>query len=167
MARPRCSAAAGQGDGDGIHWAFHDYRDCPSGELVLKNSVQLRAFVEKRCFAGVQVFRSCSIDIAEVGMPSTNESKHLAVVDDREDDPVPEAVDEPAGACHGGDTGDDHFVVADPMSPEVIFPRATYHGAIRRHRPRVSEWRQGPPLLIGQERCGGLQRPWTACSRTQ
>ena len=53
-------------------------------------------------------------------MPSTNESKHLAVVDDREDDPVPEAVDEPAGACHGGDTGDDHFVVGNPPTTEMV-----------------------------------------------
>src|SRR5215212_11264797 len=53
-------------------------------------------------------------------MPSTNESKHLTAVDDREDDPVPEAVDQPAGACHGGDTGDDHFVVGDAMLPEVV-----------------------------------------------
>jgi hypothetical protein len=53
-------------------------------------------------------------------MPSTNESQNLAVVDDREDDPVAEAVDEPAGAWHGGDTGGDHFVVADPKTPEVV-----------------------------------------------
>jgi hypothetical protein len=43
--------------------------------------------VEQRCVAGIEVFRSCPIDIAEVGMPSTNKSKHLTVVDDREDDP--------------------------------------------------------------------------------
>jgi hypothetical protein len=85
----------------------------------LKNSVQLGSFVEERCFAGVEVFRSGSVDIAEVGMPSTNESENLSVVDDREDDPVAEAVDEPAGACHSGDTGDDHFVVGDAMLPEV------------------------------------------------
>src|SRR5512133_3814044 len=53
-------------------------------------------------------------------MPSTNEAKHLTVMDDREDNPVAEAVDEPAGACHGGDTGGDHFVVADPMLSEVV-----------------------------------------------
>jgi hypothetical protein len=53
-------------------------------------------------------------------MPSTNESENLTVVDDREDDPVPKAVDEPAGACRGGDTGDDHFVVADPETPEMV-----------------------------------------------
>jgi hypothetical protein len=92
----------------------------PDGELVWKNSVQLRSLVKQRCFAGVEVFRCCPVDVAEIGMPPTDESKHLAVVDDWEDDPVPEAVDEPAGACHGGDTGDDHFVVADPMLPEVV-----------------------------------------------
>src|SRR5215212_10612682 len=53
-------------------------------------------------------------------MPSTNESKHLTVVDDREDDPIPEAVDQPAGAGHGGDTGNDHFLVADPVTPKVV-----------------------------------------------
>jgi hypothetical protein len=53
-------------------------------------------------------------------MLSTNEAKHVAVVDDWEDDPVAKAVDEPTGAGHGGDTGDDHFVVADPMLPEVV-----------------------------------------------
>jgi hypothetical protein len=53
-------------------------------------------------------------------MPPTNESKHLAVVDDRKDDPVAEAVDQPAGAGHGGDTGDDHFVAGDAMLPEVV-----------------------------------------------
>jgi hypothetical protein len=37
---------AGQRDRDGIHRALHDYRDRPSGELVLKNSEQLRSLVE-------------------------------------------------------------------------------------------------------------------------
>jgi hypothetical protein len=54
------------------------------------------------------------------GWPSTNESKDFTVVDDGEDDPVPEAVDKPAGACHGGDTGDDHLVIGDAMLPEVV-----------------------------------------------
>jgi hypothetical protein len=54
------------------------------------------------------------------GWPSTNESKDFTVVDDGEDDPVPEAVDKPAGACHGGDTGDDHFFVGDPVAPQVV-----------------------------------------------
>jgi hypothetical protein len=43
---PDVKSAAGQRDCDGIHWAFRDYRDRPIGELVLNNSVQLRAFVE-------------------------------------------------------------------------------------------------------------------------
>jgi len=84
---PDVASAAGQRNGDGIHRAFHDDRDRSIGELVLNNPKQLRSLVEQRCFAGVEVFRSGSVDIAEVGMPSTNESEHLTAVDDREDLP--------------------------------------------------------------------------------
>ena len=88
MWRPRDSV-------DRIHRAFHDHRDRANGEPVLKNAEQLRSFVVQRCCAGVEVFGSCSVEIADFGMPSTDESEHLTVVDDREDDPVAEAVDQP------------------------------------------------------------------------
>jgi Endonuclease NucS len=52
-------------------------------------------------------------------MSSTDESENLAMVDDREDDPVAEPVDQPAGACHSGDTSDGHFFV-DPVPPQMI-----------------------------------------------
>ena len=111
---------AGEGDGDGIHRAFHDHRDGADGELVVEGAEELCSLVEQRGVAGVEVFRSGPVDIGEVGMPSTNESENLAVMDDREDDPVAEPVDQPAGACGDGDTGDHHFFVGDPVPPEVV-----------------------------------------------
>ena len=41
-------------------------------------------------------------------------------MDDREEEPVAEPVDQPTGACHSGDTGDQHFFVADPTAAEVV-----------------------------------------------
>jgi hypothetical protein len=41
-------------------------------------------------------------------------------MDDGEDDPVPEAVDELAGACGHGDAGDHHFFIGDSVPPEVV-----------------------------------------------
>jgi hypothetical protein len=116
---PDVAPLTGEGDGDGIHRAFHDHRDSAAGELVVEGAEQLRALVEQRSVAGVDVFGSGQVDIAEVGTPSTNESEDLAVVDDREDDPVPEAVDQQTGACGDGDTGDQHFV-GDPVPPNVV-----------------------------------------------
>ena len=117
---PDVASLAGEGDGDGIHRAFHDHRDGPVRGLVVEGAEQLRSLVEQRGVAGVEVFRSGPVGIAEVGMSSTDESEDLAVMDDREDDPVAEPVDQPAGACHGGDTGDRHFFVGDPVPPQVI-----------------------------------------------
>jgi hypothetical protein len=53
-------------------------------------------------------------------MSSTDESENLAVVADREDDPVAEPVDQPAGACGDGHTGDQHFLIGDPAPPQMI-----------------------------------------------
>src|SRR4051812_14831456 len=53
-------------------------------------------------------------------MPSTDESKHVTVVDDREDDPVAEAVDESAGVGYRSDTGHDHLIVTDTLLSEVV-----------------------------------------------
>ena len=117
---PDVAPLTGEGDGDRIHRAFHDHRDSAAGELVVEGAEQLRALVEQRSVAGVDVFRSGQVDIAEVGTPSTNESENLAVVDDREDDLVPEAVDQPAGACGDNHTGNQHFFVGDPVPPKVV-----------------------------------------------
>jgi hypothetical protein len=87
---PDATPLAGDGDGDGIHRAFHDHRDSVAGELMVEGAEQLRSLVEQRRVGGVEVFRSGQVDIGEVGSPSTNESENLAVMDDREDDPVPE-----------------------------------------------------------------------------
>ena len=92
----------------------------PTRELVVEGAEQLCSLVKQRGVAGVEVFGSGPVDIGEVGTPSTNESENLAVMDDREDDPVPEPVDQPAGACDDGDTGDQHFFVGDPVPPEVV-----------------------------------------------
>jgi hypothetical protein len=43
---PDVAPAAGQGDRNGIHGAFHEHRDLPIGELVLKYPEQLRALVD-------------------------------------------------------------------------------------------------------------------------
>ena len=96
---PDVTPVAGEGDGDGIHRALHDHRDGADRELVVEGAEQLCSLVEQRGVAGVEVFGSGPVDIGEVGTPSTNESENLAVMDDREDDPVPEPVDQPTGAC--------------------------------------------------------------------
>ena len=85
---PDVTPLAGEGDGDGIHWALHDHRDSPVGELVLEGAVQLCSLVEQRGVCGVEVFGSGPVGIAEVGVSSTDESEDLAVMDDRENDPV-------------------------------------------------------------------------------
>jgi len=117
---PDVAPLTGEGDGDGIHRAFHDHWDGADRELLVGGAEELCSLVEQWGVAGVEVFGSSPVDIAEVGMPSTDESKNLAVVDDREDDPVPEPVDQPAGACGDGDTGDQHFLVGDPEVSEVV-----------------------------------------------
>jgi len=86
----------------------------------LEGSEQLCSLVEQRGVAGVEVFGSGPVGIAEVGMLSTDESEDLAVVDDREDDPVAETVDQSAGACKSGDTGDGHFLIGDPVPPQMV-----------------------------------------------
>jgi hypothetical protein len=117
---PDVTALAGEGDGDRIHGAFHDHRDSTDGELVVEEAEQLGSLVEQRGVAGVDVFGSGQVDIGEVGTPSTDGSEDLAVMDDREDDPVAESVDRSAGACGDGDTGDQHFFVGDPQLSEVV-----------------------------------------------
>ena len=77
---------------------------------MFEGAEELRSLVEQRGVAGVEVFGSGPVGIGEVGMSSTDEAEDLAVMDDREDDPVAEPVDQPAGACHGGDTGDQSFL---------------------------------------------------------
>ena len=117
--QPDVTPLAGEGDGDRIHRAFHDHWDGADRELVVEGAEQLCSLVKQRGVAGVEVFGSSPVDIGEVGTPSTHESENLAVMDDREDDLVPEPVDQPTGAC-GGDTGDQHFFVGDPVPPEVV-----------------------------------------------
>ena len=92
----------------------------PLAGLVVAGAEQLCSLVEQRGVAGVEVFRSGPVGIGQVGVSSTDEAEDLAVTDDREDDPVAEAVDQPAGACHSGDTGDRHFLIGDPVPPKVI-----------------------------------------------
>src|SRR4029453_6893783 len=117
---PDVTPAAGEGDGDRIHWAFHDHRDSVAGELVVEGAEQLCTLVEQRGVAGVEVFGSSPVDIGKVGTPSPNESENLAVMDDREDDPGREPGAQPAGACSDSDTGDHHFFVGGPVPPEVV-----------------------------------------------
>jgi hypothetical protein len=117
---PDVTSAASEGDGDRVHRAFHDHWDGADRELVVEGAEQLRSPVEQRGVAGVEVFGSSQADIGEAGTPSPNESENLAIMDDREDEPVPEPVDQPAGACDDTDTGDQHFFVGDPVPPEVV-----------------------------------------------
>ena len=101
---PDVAAAAGEGDGDGVDGSFDDDRDLTGGEVL--PAEQLGAFVEQRGFGGVEVFRSGEGGVGVVGVAAADEPEHLTVVvGDGEDDPVAEAVDQPAGAGAGGDPG--------------------------------------------------------------
>jgi hypothetical protein len=53
-------------------------------------------------------------------VPAADKAQNLATVDDREDDPVAESVDETAGAGDGGDSGSHHLLAGDTALPEMI-----------------------------------------------
>jgi hypothetical protein len=60
---PDVTPAAGEGDGDRIHRAFHDPWDCADSELVVEGAEQLRSLVESRpataSTAGGSLPRAC------------------------------------------------------------------------------------------------------------
>ena len=55
--------------------------------------------------AVLRYFGPAAVGVGEVGVAAADEPENLAVVDDREDDPVAEPVDETAGAGDGGHPG--------------------------------------------------------------
>src|SRR4051812_18408105 len=69
---------------------------------------------------GVEVFGSALVGIGEVGVASADEAEDLAVVDDREDQPVPEAVDQPTVPRRGGEAAGGHLRLVDAFGSEVL-----------------------------------------------
>ena len=57
--------------------------------------------------------------VGAVGMAASDEAENDAVMPDREDGPVAEPVDQPAGGGRGGDAGGEHLVFGDAEGVEV------------------------------------------------
>src|SRR5215203_555881 len=70
---------------------------------------------------------------SDVSLPiSADEPQDLAVVNDREDDPVAEPVDQSAGACDNGYAGDRYLLVGDPVPPKIINQAGPAGGCLAR-----------------------------------
>ena len=114
------AAAAGHGYGDGVHRSLDDHRYATGGNIHLVSAEELGSLVEQRCVGGVEVFRSATVGVAQVGVPAADKPENLPVVDDREDDAVAEPVDEMAGAGNGGHPGGGHLLAGDSAAAEMV-----------------------------------------------
>ena len=79
-------------------------------------SVELGAFAVEEGVGGVEVLRPGVIVVGEVGVAAGDEPEDLAVVDDRQDEPVAEPVDDRAGPGPGDEAGEFHFLVGDAVA---------------------------------------------------
>src|SRR5829696_2510370 len=114
------AAAAGQGDGDGVHRSLDDHRYATGGNIDLVGAEELGSLVKQRCVGGVEVLRAAAVGVAEIRVPAANKAENLAVVDDREHDAVAEPVDETAGAGDGGHPGGGHFLAGDSAAAKMV-----------------------------------------------
>ncbi len=103
--------------GDGVEGAFDQDGDGPGGQVGggFVESEQLLAFVEDFGAAGVEVLGAgvCVVVLARVA--SGDESGHVLVAVDREDEAVTEGVDEVALAGDGAESGGDDLGVSGPV----------------------------------------------------
>ena len=76
--------------------------------------------MEQGSVGGVEVFRSDPVGVGEIGVPAADEAENLLVVDDREDDPVTEPVDETTGAGDGCYSGGGHFLIGDAPAAQMV-----------------------------------------------
>ena len=71
-------AAAGDGDGEGVHGAFDQDGGGAGGEQVGADGVQLGAFVEQGRVGGVEVLRP-GVFVAQLGVAAADEPEQLGL----------------------------------------------------------------------------------------
>ena len=109
---PDVPAGAGEGDRDRVERAFDEYRN-RLRRGVAGGSVQLGAFAVQQRVGGVEVLRpGVRVVVAVVGVAAGDEPENLGVVDDGQDEPVPEPVDDPPVPGPGDESGEFHLLVA-------------------------------------------------------
>lgn len=114
------TATGGEGDGDGIHWAFNQDRGAHVGGVVT-GGVELVTFAVDHGVAGVEIFGSAPVFVGQVGVSASDEPENLppAGVGEGEDDAVPETVDESSGADAGSQASGEEFVSGRALSSQV------------------------------------------------
>jgi hypothetical protein len=75
------------------------------------------ALVEQGSVGGVEVLRSAAVGVGEIRVSAANKGEDLAVVDDREHDPVAEPVNKTVGA---GDGGHPAAVISSAVAPRLL-----------------------------------------------
>ncbi len=124
---------AGEADGDGVDRALDQDGGGALGEPVgvRVHAVQLVCFGEQDGLAGVEVLRAGLVVglvaglvagllvVVGVGVAASDEPDDVLVVLDGQDEPVPEGVDEPAGAGVLGEAGGEELVVGRAVVSQV------------------------------------------------
>src|SRR5665647_837486 len=88
--------------------------------------------MEQLGVGGVEVLWSAPVCVGQVGVSASDEAEDLAVVNDREDDPVTEPVDQPAGAGCSGHARGEHLLVGNTMTTQMVDQaRPTVRGLTR------------------------------------
>ena len=91
------------------------------GRGVAGGSVQLGAFAVQQRVGGVEVLRpGVRVVVAVVGVAAGDEPENLGVVDDGQDEPVPEPVDDPPVPGPGDESGEFHLLMRDAELAEVV-----------------------------------------------